>query len=247
MKEGKRLKLKNTIDKGVVIGMDKRFGITHIVLAVFHKSELLKDSFDLALAIKNKIGTTFNTSPIILPGDGAPPEIPRVIFKSGNGIALTVSQKVTSLQLDVLAVASPDKILYDFLGIGNDVISLVVEDFESEIARLGVVLVGNLTLETTGAEFVKETYLKCCDEPLFGSEAHWLTHPVLGSENVNRWVRIKADTDLDGVSNKFVEIIIDSNTMYKPEHTVSRDNARHYIKMCFDDLHNNFDAIAKLI
>jgi len=181
--------------------------VSHIVLAVFHKSDLVKDGFNLALAISKKMEATFNSiSPTIIPGDGAPPEIPRVIFKSKNGITLTASLKATNLQLDVLGDNLPEKILYDFVNTGNDVISLVLEDFGCEISRIGVVVVGNLALDDTGADFIKETYLKDYSEPLFGSEVHWLTHPVLG-EKINRWVRIKSDSDLNGNANKFVEMI----------------------------------------
>lgn len=224
--------------------MDQRFSIKHIILAVFHKSMLVKDSFNLALAVKKRLDTTFITSPIILPGDGAPPDIPRVIFKAENGMGLHVMQNAT--QLDIRGEGLTEKTLYEFLSIGNEVVSLVSEDFECEIARIGIVLVGNLALETTGAEFIKETYLKGYDEQLFGSEVHWLTNPVMGSEKINRWVRIKSDADLNGDANRFVQITIDSNIMHMPERTVSGDLARDYIKMWIDDLHDNFSAIAKI-
>lgn len=226
--------------------MDKRFSVKHIVMAIFHKSDLNKDGFNLALAISKKMEATFSSSsPTIIPGKGAPPEIPRVIYKSANGIKLTVSQKITSLQLDVLEKILPDKILCDFVNIGNEAISLVVEDFASEISRIGVVLIGKLDLEGTGAEFIRETYLKGYSEELFGSEVHWLTYPVLSGEKINRWVRIKSDS-LEGTANKFVDITIDSNIMHELERTVSGDYARDYLKMVINDILDNFNAITKI-
>lgn len=226
--------------------MDQRFGILRIVLAVFHRSMLMKDGFSIALAIKKRLDTTFKTSPMILPGD-APPEIPRVVFKSKDGLILQVAQNISSLQLDIPGEILPNKILYEFQAIGNEVIALVNEDFECGIARIGVVLVGNLILETSGAEFIKDTYFRGFDETLFGNEVHWLTHPVLGEEMINRWVRIKSDSNINGDPNKFVEIMIDSNTMNKDERTMSGDYAKDYLKMCIDDMHDNFDAIIKII
>lgn len=214
------------------------------MLAVFHKSLLMKDSFSLAVAIKSRLGATFNTSPIILPGDGAPPQIPKVIFKSENGIGLHVTQ--ISTQLDISGESLTHEVLYEFLGIGNEVIDLVNKDFDCEVARIGVVLVGNLTLESSGAEFIKETYFKGFDEQLYGTEAHWLTRPMFGDENVNQWVRIKSDSNISGDANNFVEITIDSNIIQNLERTVSGDYAKDYLKACVDNMFEDFNTITKI-
>lgn len=228
--------------------MDKRLSMKHLVLAVFHKLPLVKENFELAFATNKRMGAIFNVSPIIIPtGDKAPPEIPKVIFKTEKGKAITVSQIVTNIQIDVLDTPGEnpsENILSEFLEIGNEAISLVVEDFECGISRIGVVLVGNLELDTTGAEFIKETYLKGYDEQLFGSEVHWLTQPSLDGEKINRWVRVKSDSE-NGVANKFIEVIIDSNIMHEPERTVSIKDARDFFKTCINDINDNFNAIIK--
>lgn len=226
--------------------MDQRFSISRIVLAVFHKSMLMKDSFNIAVEIKNSLNDIFINSPMMLPGVAAPPEIPRVVFKNENGLELQVAQNVTSLQLNILSEDPSDKILYGFQGIGSKVIDLVNEKFECGITRIGFVLIGNFSLETKASEFVKDTYLQDFNESLFGNEVHWLTRPVLGGEMINRWVRIKSIADPNGVSGKYLEITIDSNTMLENERAVSGDFAKDYLKMCVNDLHDNFNAITKI-
>lgn len=224
--------------------MNQEFSIKHIILAVFHKATVTKDSFNLALAINKRMGAIFNASPIMIPGDNTPSEIPRVIFKSEKGININVSQIVTNIQIDVLEENSPENILSGFLATGNEVISLVDEDFECGIARIGVLLIGELAIKTNGADFIKENYLKGYDEPVFASEVHWLTHPTISDEKINRWVRIKSD--VNGMVSESLEITIDCNIIHEEERIVSGEFARNYLKTCVEDIHDNFEVIVKI-
>lgn len=223
--------------------MLKDFRITNLIFVDYHHTIMTKSGFEAAIAVRNALGDIFVTDPIILPSEGTPPEFPMVIFKNDQGATLTISRVISNLQYSISEDVPIDQALVNFKKIAAGIV-LVDNDIECGTARMGIVVIGKLPTGQPGVNFIQGQYL---DQNQFGEvlggEIHWYNHIDLFGQKLNRWIRIKAEVNEEGIPNNFVQIIVDTNHIKRVDNALSTESGKDFISSCLDDISDNLEQI----
>ncbi|MFZ3102311.1 MAG: hypothetical protein WA113_08990 [Desulfitobacteriaceae bacterium] len=218
---------------------------TRLVLSLFHQENTALNSLDVAVAIRKNLGDIFTRNPIILP-DNAPPEIPRVIFQSEDGFAVSVSQSRTDFTYESKSETHYDHALGQFVSVANKLTSAVLSGFGIGVNRIAFILFSRLNLSDNGVRFIQDLYLNRDKlQDISGAETHWLVYPIISGEEINRWVRVKSVANEQGVSENSVDVFVDSNTKVNLERNYTLEEAVCFIESCCKDLRTNMYGILR--
>lgn len=185
--------------------------------------------------ILSQCGEVLDAPPTSLPvPPDAPPDIPRMIFRSSEG------NKELSLRLDRIdAVIVRDYENFitdeDLIAFQSEVISWItplVEQLGVQISRLGTVFQRVMLTEEPPAIFLSRKY--CRDKFLgqpFGNshkfEIHNLKNYNYRGSDINSWVRVQTLTE-SGTERDVISVVNDLNHI-PAETTLSLDHMRDFI------------------
>lgn len=224
--------------------IDMQLSKIHLVLN--HQSSCNKNNFDIAIAIKTKLDNTFKNNPVMLP-DHLPPDAPKVVFNQDNKFSLAISQIKTNLSFNNAEKISLTDGLIGFKKVSDEVISIIIDEMECPLAKVGFVVIGNLTVPINGTEFIYNKYLKDDYFPeIYGAEAHWLYYPEFSDQKMNRWVRLKSSIDSQNTSEGNIRVTIDTNTINKDEYIINSSFAKGLLEKTIIDFNENLSSILKL-
>ncbi|HUS89184.1 MAG TPA: hypothetical protein VMW91_07440 [Desulfosporosinus sp.] len=171
-------------------------------------------------------------------------EFPLAIFKNEQGAILTVSRVSSNLQYTISEDEPINEALANFKKMAAGITQVVNDVFECGTARMGIVVIGKLPTEQPGIDFIRGQYLDQNQfRELLGGEIHWYNRIDLFGQKINRWIRLKAEANEEGIPNNFVQIIVDTNHIGHLDNAISTESGKDFINACLDDIGDNFERI----
>lgn len=193
--------------------------IKSIQAAIFSPINL-SDKLKVAQYIREGLNGILDGEPLIVPiPEDAPPEIPRIILKSKDGI---YNCNVSTERIDLifneksepkLSLANAKK---QILPLFRKLTEIAVDQkIANEINRLGLVFNFFIKLPKSGTKFLVETFLKQIPSgPPYETRIYFLYHDKIKNYEINKWIKI---SPLRKVKNKSddtaLSFIIDINTL----------------------------------
>lgn len=206
--------------------MIREIQLEQIQAAVFSNSINMTDKLAIAKALQERI-QVLDGEPLVLPikDAEAPPEVPRILLKSGNG---KYSLNLARSRLDFFF--KPDennleKALTEDMVIFKQVLNAYKEALSPAINRLGLIIKQICLLEESSNSLMLHKFIQTGRfESTHQIQLNVLDRLRLGSIETNRWIKIHSLRNKSNPQDdKAISLELDINTLQETHQLFSTD------------------------